>query len=337
MAMMTNMRITVRTALALLACLTLGLARGTAAEDDKTPPGEAGATRPAVGGDDLERLVLSRPPVPVTRPRGAGKKVPRVGSRLPVDGSGLNNRTCRLSGPDPHGWRSLLFEPGPDKVRPQPRRVLPCRLLEQMEVVVAKQPKTVFRIWGENTVYLNRLYLLPLAVSVVQDSPAPPPAKPKVPAEADKSTSPPPARPDVPAKPGEPVDVDDVVRELLRDKPERAIVVPVGPGKVTKGSDGAVAPGVKSPAVRARGRIVVDRLVRMELRDSRRTWSVVRFEADNTLAEPPMRLLPCGKLARAEALEADGLLRVTGRVTSYKGHRYLLLRKVLGQHRLGRF
>ena len=341
MIMMVDFRTTVRVALALLACLAFGMSRVTAGEDDKAArpkgSGPAGAAAPAPGrggtNDDLEQLGLSRPPIPLTRPRGAGKKVAPVGVSFPADGSGLNNRTCRLSGPDSQGWRRLLFEPGADKVRPPARRVLPCRLLEQMETVLAKQPKAGFRIWGENTVYRNRLYLLPLAVRVVQDQPPSPPAKPKVPPARDKGTSPPPPKTDAPAG------VDEVIGELLRDKPERAIVVPDRSGRPKKDSGGAVAPGVKSPAARARGEIVVDRLVRMMSPDDeqKQKWLEVRFEADNALSEPPMRLLPCHKLSRAETLEADGLLRVTGRVTFYRGHRYLLLRKVLHQYRLGRF
>ena len=335
MTVMANFRMTVRMALVLLAALTFGLPCGMAAEGDKPGPKAAATTRPAkapAGGDasagvDFEQFVLNRSPVPVTRSRGAGPKSPGVAEALPADGSALSGRTCRLGAPNSQGWRSVVLDPVAGKGGPHARRVLPCRLLEQMEAVVSKRPGARFRIWGENATYEDCPYVLPLAVIVVPP-PRPPAPKPEVTPPDDKPA---------PDKPDAPAGIDDVIRDLLKDKPGRAIVLPASRNEAVKDSDGVVAPGVNSPAARARGDIVVDRLVRMIPAAPGRQWSVVRFEADNALTEPPMRLLPCQKRARAETLEVDGLLCVTGRVTFYNGRRYLLLRKVLLQRRLGRF
>jgi len=333
--MMTHVRTTVRAVVVLAAWLACGTARGAEGRPRHATTRPA-ASRPAgaADSDDLEQFALRRSAVPVTPPRSGARRPVRAGpARLPREGTGLNNALCRLSDPDRQGWRVLQLAGGSETSGRPDRRVLPCRLLEQMEAVVAARPEALFRVWGEATVYRQRPYLLPLAVRVVEAMPASAPAGPKA---TDGSGKGPASRP---AGNGAAAGIDDVIGELLRDKPERAIVVPDRPDGAARGDARAVAPGVKPPADRQRGDIVVDRLVRMTRPDRRRgqTWFTVRFEADNTLAEPAMRLLPCRNLAQAETLEREGLLRVTGRVTFYRGDRYLLLRKVLHEYRLGRF
>ena len=344
MRMMRDVQTTWLTAAALGACLALfapgRCALGDDAAADKGAAEAAPAASAPAGGaadDELEQFVLRRGPVPVTRSRSA----PLVagGAEPPLYGSALNDRPCRLGPADSQGWREVLFEAVAGQGAARPRRVLPCRLLERMEAVVARQPKTVFRIWGENTVYRGRLYVLPVAVTVAAPAAAPKApaankgASPsKAPGPADKGEKPP------PAKGGAPAGVDDVTQELLRDQPGRTIVVPARGPATPEEVPGAVAPGVKTPAARPCGEVIVDRLVRLGWADDKKRWSVVRFEADNTLAEPPMRLLPCRMRAWAEALSAEGwLLRVTGQITFYKGRRHVLLRKVLRERQLDRF
>ena len=80
--------------------------------------------------------------------------------------------------------------------------------------------------------------------------------------------------------------------------------------------------------------MIVDRLVRV-LPDPASPWWNVRFEADNALGEPPLRVLPSRFLRTAQRL--GGKLRVTGEMTHYKGQSYILLRKVLPERPLGQF
>jgi hypothetical protein len=89
----------------------------------------------------------------------------------------------------------------------------------------------------------------------------------------------------------------------------------------------------------------------------------VRFYADNTLQEPPLRLLPCTELERATKAAsganapaankpASGVntaannmaagsptttkkFRISGELSEYKGRRYLLLRKVQVERDMG--
>jgi len=318
---------TIRLAIAgALACLALTAPPLVSAADGPDPD--------KTEADDLERLLQNRPPVPATRGRGAGKAGAKAAA-LPADGSALNALVCQLAGPDGPGWHVVRFEPVEGKAALSPRRVLPCRLLERMEALARKKPATRFRIWGENAVYRDRLYILPLAVTVVR---AADPALPADPARAAEPT--PPADPKkTDPKKGGPASIDDVAAELLKGKPERAVVVPDKPGGPPDKLPDSVAPGTKTPVGPDRGEIVIDRLVRIEaLAEKSRTWLAARFEADNVLSEPPLRLLPCRMLTLAEALARGGRkVRVTGRTTLYKGKRYLLLRKALRQRRLGRF
>ena len=62
---------------------------------------------------------------------------------------------------------------------------------------------------------------------------------------------------------------------------------------------------------------------------------MARFESDNTLADEPIRLLPCKLLQKAK--RRGGRLRISGEITRYQGRRYLLLRKVLPERRMGQF
>ena len=84
---------------------------------------------------------------------------------------------------------------------------------------------------------------------------------------------------------------------------------------------------------------MADRLVRVLLTKNV-GWTVAAFEGDNTLREAPVRLLPCALLERAEgaagAVPLTGTrFRVSGEITTYKGRRYLLLRKLLPERDMG--
>jgi len=282
------------------------------------------ATRPAATADrdpkvdDIESLVLTRPPVPITPPRQKRRRKlpPPV---LPRDGSTVAGRTCRLAKEQDSDWYLLTFEPLPDQPPEPARRVLPCRWLERMQLLAEKSSDVRFRIWGENTVYRRHCYLLPIRVALIGPSPASGAAAPATrPAGGSSRPS-----------------IEDIRRELLHEPPARTITAPPesAPGQEPRGQ--SVAPHPGRPCPPRRGPILVDRVGRI-LPGPARTWRLLRFEADNTLHDPPLRLLPCRMLRRAETL-GTARLRVTGLITRYKGRRYLLLRKVLRQRELGRF
>jgi len=295
-------------------------------------------------GASLTRMLLDKPPVPITPPKGVAEPAEPV--EVPVEGSMIIDRLCRLSRDAKAGWSVLTFEPEPERRREMPRRALPCRLLERMEPLAANSPSVRFRVSGETTVFRQRGYLLLTKATVVAAPSAAPPEptpgpRPLVPEPgASQPTSRPAAPSSRPAsRPAEPTS-DDILNKLLQESVGRPIrTPPVVPKTIAAPS---VAPGAGKVLSAGRGAMVVERLVRV-LPELTGPWWLATFEADNTLQEPPMRLLPCGFLERAQRIQAQRphgttpVLRVSGLVTHYKQRRYLLLRKLMPERRLGRF
>ncbi len=291
-------------------------------------------------GASLTRMLLDKPKVPVTLPIDVARPAEPV--ETPVEGSMIVDRLCRLTREEKAGWALLTFEPEPARRSEMPRRALPCWLLERMEPLAASSPSVRFRVSGETTVYRQRGYLLLTKATVL--TAAPPAARPKPappptpgPLVSEAAASQPASRP---AGSGREPTSDDILKRLLQENVGRPVRPPTVAGEPTTAP--SVAPGAGKVLAAGRGSMVVDRLVRV-LPELTSQWWQARFEADNTLQEPPMRLLPCGFLERAHRMQAARppaamrLLRVSGLVTHYKGRRYLLLRKLMPERRLGRF
>jgi len=208
--------------------------------------------------------------------------------------------------------------------------LLPCELLEAAEKVLAARPAARLRLSGEVHHYGERHYLLLTRVRVVQPDatahllaatkPAPKTAK------APPATKPAPTTAaSLPASPS----AHDVAQELL-GQPRAKPVVPTittAPARPTP----SVAPA--SVALKpGPGRMILNRLTRLRSPANQR-WRLLVFESDNTLREPPLRILPNEHLKAMEALSRGGaaagaLFHVSGEVHRYKGHDYVLLRGV---------
>ncbi len=330
--------------------------------------GSAGGD-PYVRKTPLEGMGLLRPDVPIIAPEGdAGLPKPPPPKPSPPGSQIVHRRAtiARLSG----GWFAieLLGEPDGTAGPRNPHRILlPNGLLEEFEKLPTKQQQGVFRVTGDTTEYRGKNFLLLQKLSYDPDDNAPPappenPAAPvthtpsaPVPSEAPPANAPDPAgAPDSPPDPGSPApdpgsegtaptefSVEDAAAELLEimraDRLEQTLVAgesvpaPVAPAP-------SVAPAPRRSLQAKPGQMVVDRVVRV-VREEGAGWAVARFEADNTLQEQPMRLLPNHLLVEPEQKAgAPGLRwRITGEVTQYKGRRYLLLRKCLVEHDLGQF
>jgi len=304
---------------------------------------------PVAAEDDADGLggaMLDRPEVPITRPQNYQEKTKPP--ELPAEGTMVFDRLCRLER-DPSGWLLLSFANGEDETPEAPRWALPCRLLEKMEGVAAKTPGVIFRISGESTVYDNRSFLLLRKVTARMPAEDPAPPKPPKARKAPPLPAPRPKPAETPKKATTQGDTsdetpssEDILNQLLKDKPGKPIIPEIESVQDVPVKAPSVAPAPKEKTLPVgRGNMVVDRIVTL-LPAGVGKWMQVSFVSDNTLREPPMRLLPCTKLTQAEALAVSGAgksvrLRVTGEITVYKGRRYLLLRKLLVERDLGQF
>ena len=316
------------------------------------PAPAAGPKRPATApvdmsasdvGAALTRMLLDKPGVPVTPPKGVAP--PRDPVPVPVEGSMIVNRLCSLRRDEKTGWAILAFEPQAPQEQEVLRWALPSQLLEQMEVLAARWPDAQFRVSGETTVYGGRGYLLMMKATVLPASPKAPQPAPAVQLGPRPLVQPvprqPTSRPAASTRPaGKEPTSDDILSELLQEKVGRPVRVPAAASRPAAAP--SVAPGAGETLEAGSGAMVVDRLVRV-LPERTGSWWQARFEADNTLQEPPMRLLPCGFLARAQRMQAGRqpgallVLRVSGLITQYRQRRYLLLRKLMPERRLDRF
>jgi len=311
-------------------------------------------------GAPLTRLLLEKPAVPITLP--TDQKPPVLHRDVPIEGTMVVDRLCRLSHDDKAGWWILTFLAEPGRRTDVPRRALPCRLLEEMELAAAAAPGGLFRVSGQTTVCSFQGYLLLTKVLVVS-SPASAPATqaalapPTRPVPLESSVPPPPPRPiaapatgpaSAPATrpttkpaPKRQASSLDVLHSLLAEDVARPVLLSTAPPPVAAAP--SVAPGADKPLAGGRESMVIDRIVRV-LPQEVGPWWEARFESDNTLEDPPMKLLPCAHLDKAQGYEARKrpgapslVFRVSGLVTQYKGEQYLLLGKLLIERNMGRF
>jgi hypothetical protein len=313
--------------------------------------------------DDQEfsRILVERPAATVIEPEDPKPAKPDK-TGLPIEGSSVNDRRCRLVNDTQTGWWIARFD-GPAQSKADAQRwVMPSRLLEEMEQYAKDNPQANFRISGESFVYQNKPFILLGKVLIelpkpAEDVAAPAPALVSAPASTASqvtasTTKARPAGSKVVSRPSRAKASDDVLSKLMDQEPTRPILTPVE-DPADQMHVASVAPiGNTQELLGGLDEMVVDRAVRLVQAEDGLPWWQVKFESDNTLQEPPIRLLPCallenslkglgvqragkkyvpkkGNMPRAAiATEADiGVFEVSGVITQYKGNRYLLLRK----------
>ncbi len=281
----------------------------------------------AEGQDRADSRLLDRPAVPVTVPRDRAEPLADA-PKLPPEGTQIRELRARLRLDSSSGWHVLEFQDEAATRQFGAPRVLPCRFLQRMEQLLADDGRDTFLVSGQTTAYRHSTYLLLRNVAVIAPPPASamsgfPPAND--PSAAPQAASPPATQPD-------PLTAQGVAQRLLGQKPQRRLALPAD----DRPSDGQApaSPSWLEAPPRGRGNMIVDRLVRV-LPDPASDWWEVRFEADNSLDEAPLSVLPGRFLQTAQRL--GGKLRATGEMTHYKGHSYILLRKVLPERQLGQF
>ncbi len=229
--------------------------------------------------------------------------------------------------------------------------LLPCESLEALEKELPENPKAKFKLSGEVHRYrggyymlLHRVLLIPKSTSSAPAATSRPTTEPATTTTTSKPAEPPvvsivePTSQPATSRPSG-ASADDVAAELLGKTPSRPIVPDIKPKlpKVEPSTSGV--PSGKTLRS-GPGKNTVHRLARLLYREKGQKWSRVAFEADNTLREPPMRVLPNIYLERMETLSNKGtgfgaIFHISGEVYRYKGKNYLLLRAVIKKHNLG--
>ncbi len=160
--------------------------------------------------------------------------------------------------------------------------------------------------------------------------PAAKPAESDTPAPADSSQD------DVrtPKQPS----AEDIIREFQKQRPQNVPLAPVGQEDETIVSGVDASPeGTRKAPLLPDGSLLVDRAGRVVKEGQ---WWLFVFESDNeSLLEPPMKLLPCQALERMVRESRGGvdsvIFIVTAEVTDFKGENYILPRKVMRKRNLG--
>jgi hypothetical protein len=290
------------------------------------------AQPPPQSEEDFSSLLADKPEVPVTSPE---QPEPSAKLKLPAERSLVINRLCRVEFQKSVHWAVLRFLPEEGKPAEVDRYALPNQRLEDMESIVARNPQTVFLVSGECMIYHGRPYLIVrLALTQAERSQPPEPAT-----QPSTSAASHPATPTT-AEASATADPDDLIRKLLQERPGKPVLLPPESDAKVEPLP-SVSPAVAQQLPQAFGSMIADRTVYLST-DANTGWSTVRFIADNTLLEQPIRLLPCQQVVAAKDLSATKLgrnvrLRVSGELTRYKGKEYLLLRKVVREREMRQF
>ncbi len=255
------------------------------------------------------------------RSGGAIARVPAEMKRLP-EGYIIGARRARI---EPEG-RWLVADLAHINGLPDapPMRLLPNSRLAMLEAVLAqKDHAPAYLLTGRVTEFKGNNYLLLENILEAAERPAPPPA-------LEPQTAPAATRPD-----REPT-AEEVIRELMQQRPRRSAALPDQTPKVTTWPEGT---GPGETARWTEDTQLSDQAGRLVPGDP---WWMMAFEnLGLTASEQPLRILPNQVLETAMYLTAGGTRNTTlifsGELTAYKGTNYLLLRKVMVRRDLGNF
>lgn len=211
-------------------------------------------------------------------------------------------------------------------------RLLPCDLLESLEDAHAAAPEKTFLLSGQVYRYQGGYYLLLWRVLDPTDAPAAAAHPPQEPAEQPQpaSAEAPPAT-SQPGQTGE-ATADDIARQLL-DQFTGTPILPEARPDTPQTHVPSVAPTTRTPLLPGPGKMVINRLVRLRPPAEPGGWFTLSFEADSSLRDPPLPVLPSWQLEKIENLSNGGAapgarFYVSGHLHYYRGRSYILLRSV---------
>lgn len=137
-------------------------------------------------------------------------------------------------------------------------------------------------------------------------------------------------------------DPDAVIEAMLKERPGTPILAPVETDTpvIEQPSVAPLPKAVRMQLPSMFGPTLNERVVRLG-RD-KEGWWILRFENDNGLAQPPLRVLPSSNLTKARTFSRSQTgveLRIVvwGEIVHYKGMQYILLQRVTKHHTLNRF
>ncbi len=297
------------------------------AGDRVQQPGPA----PSTPGSLLEEGALDETAVPVTLPTTAKVVRPRKAPGTLAEGDVIVDRLTSIARDASEEWWVIQDDRGGQI------RLLPCELLEAIERE-RTSPDALFRLSGVVHQYHGGCYLLPRMaarvsepVSAAEEGRAPETSS--APAQAP-STS----QPTIPLTGPSPVSAEDIARQFMQGRVSKPILPasPAGPQEHVA----SVAPAAEQSSGRS-GEMIVHRLGRL-LPAEESGWPMLAFESDNTLWDPPMRILPSRQLEQMEGLSrgdrlAGVVFHVSGRIHRYHGKDYVLLLSVSRKQDMGQF
>jgi hypothetical protein len=248
------------------------------------------------------------------RSTGVIAKLAPEGHRLP-EGYVVANRRGHVQ--KNGAWNEAVLDVVEGLPSSPPLRILPNSRLSLLEEILAAGGKDrSFSLTGRVTEFQGNNYLLLENVSEARGP-------------AIRTVVPPtPKAPATQTSPGREPTAEEVVRQLMENRPRRELVIPQTQPAAVPGRQGE-QPGES---------IVVDQVGRVMPTDQ---WWTFSFEDPTpSAAKPkPMRILPNQLLEVAISLSAGGtngaVLVISGEITRYQGNNYMLLRKVLVKRDMG--
>ena len=268
----------------------------------------------------------------VDRSGGVVAKVPAEAHRLP-EGYVIGSRPGSVERQGKWMIAHLARREGmPDS---PPLRILPNMQLAMLEAILAEVPgSSEFLLTGRITEFQGVDYLLleHLAQSL------PPPLTEA--AESAKPAASLPAAVSGKSPAGGEPSPEEIVRQLMKTEPQRALVLPSRPAdkSQTASSPAAAESAGQEPTGWPEGTFLIDRAGRV-VPAGDDWWSLAWEDRGEQARQKPVRLLPNRLLESALALSGSGMrgvvFIVSGEVTEYKGTNYFLLRKVLLRRDLG--
>ena len=319
--------------------------QGNTSDNSKNAPRYQSPDAEAVG-----KIIKQRPKVPVSRSKNAQ---PKTNDKLKKDRTIIAKRIGTIAKPKDSIWWVITFEKDKKGATERPRRIMPSKLLEAIEVILKDRPNAKFEVIGENYNDGSENYIL--FRRVVEIMPGNKPASAikngqDLESVLDKNDNDGASSSDSDEKKSEDKtekketdtkksvpSSSDIAGELLKNTPGKTVVAKPKEKRTEAENRKSVAPTEGTSETKATVQIY-SRIVRIvKSKDS--DLYEIRFISDNSLRDPPMKILPNTRLKRAldlmkKAGQDECKFIVSGEITVYKKQRFILLRSVIKKREL---